>query len=212
MARSRNRRGQGDRLREDLLDAAEYLLTELGDERAVTIRAIVERVGVTPPSLYRHFDTKQDLVREAVALRFAALAQAIGAGAGPAAERGDAAGALRGGCLGYLDWAHREPGAYALLFHSRRETLASDGPSGTEAFEALTGGIAACQQAGVARGGDPYRMALLVWASLHGIASLTDARPAIDWPSIPMMVDDLLAGVVGLPSPDADVAMVSGDH
>jgi AcrR family transcriptional regulator len=213
MARSRNRRGQGDRLREDLLDAAEELLAELGDERAVTIRAIVERVGVTPPSLYRHFETKEDLVREAVVRRFGALAQAVGAGAGPAAERGDPAGALRGGCLGYLDWAHREPGAYALLFHSRRETIVtSGGPSGTEAFGALAGGIAACQQAGLARDGDPHRMALLVWASLHGIASLTDARPAIDWPSMPTLVDDLLTGVVGLPSrTDADVATVTGD-
>lgn len=207
MARSRNRRGQGDRLREDLLDAAEELLTELGDERAVTIRAIVERVGVTPPSLYRHFATKQELIREAVARRFGALAQAIGARAGPPAERGDAAGALRGGCLGYLDWAHREPGAYALLFHSRRETVvSSEGPSGTEAFEALTGGIRACQQAGVARAGDPHHLALLVWASLHGIATLTAARPAIEWPPLATMVEELLTGVVGLPpgAGDAD--------
>jgi AcrR family transcriptional regulator len=199
MARSRNRRGEGDRLREELLDAAEQLLTELGDERAVTIRAIVERVGVTPPSLYRHFETKQDLVREAVARRFGALAKAVGAGAGPAAARGDAAGALRGGCLGYLGWARLEPGGYALLFQGRRDTLVAEGPSGTEAFEALAGGIAACQQAGVAREGDPERLALLVWASLHGIATLTAARPAIDWPSIDDLVDELLAGIVGLP-------------
>lgn len=200
MARPRAARGDGERLRGELLDAAEHLLNETGDERAVTIRAIVDRVGVTPPSLYRHFGSKEELIRAAVARRFGALAQAIAQGAGPPAERGDAAGALRGGCLGYLHWAHGEPGGYALLFTSRRETLSTpNGPSGTEAFDALTGGIAACQQAGLARDGDPQRMAMLVWAGLHGLASLTTARPGIDWPPLEDLVDDLLAGQVGLP-------------
>lgn len=199
MARSRAPRGEGDRLHDELLDAAERLLNETGNERAVTIRAVVDAVGVTPPSLYRHFDSKQDLIRQAVARRFGALARAIGEGAGPPAERGDAAGALRGGCLGYLTWAAREPGGYALLFTSRRDTRIADGPSGTEAFDALIGGIAGCQQAGVARDGDPHRMAMLVWAGLHGLAGLTTARPNIDWPPLEQLVDDLLAGQVGLP-------------
>lgn len=199
MARSRSRRGEGERLRDDLVDATEALLAEAGDERAVTIRAIVERVGVTPPSLYLHFPTKQDLVREAVDRRFASLARAIGDGAAPAAERGDAPAALRGGCLAYLQWARDEPGGYALLFTARRDTAAeSGGPSGTAAFDALTGGIAACQQAGVAHDGDPEEMALLVWAALHGIATLTTARPGIPWPPIETLVDGLLVGLVGL--------------
>lgn len=109
---ARTRAARGDRLRGELLDAAEHLLNETGDERAVTIRAIVDRVGVTPPSLYRHFDSKEDLVLAAVARRFGPLAQAIGAGAG-----------------------------------------------------------------------DPHRMAMLVWAGLHGLASLTTTRPASDQPA-----------------------------
>lgn len=202
MARSRSPRGEGARLRHELLDAAEQLLADAGDERAVTVRAIVDEVGVTPPSLYQHFDTKQDLILEAVRRRFASLAQAIGAGSTPAAERGDAAGALRGGCLAYLRWARDEPGGYALLFTSRRDTVAPGGPPATEAFNALAGGIAACQRAGLARDGDPQRMALLVWAALHGIAGLTTARPSIEWPPVETMVDELLAGLVGLdPSP-----------
>lgn len=199
VTRTRNPRGEGEQLRHELLDAAEALLTETGDERAVTVRAIVDRVGVTPPSLYRHFDAKEEIVREAVDRRFGSLARAIGAGAGPPAERGDVAGALRGGCLAYLQWAADEPGGYALLFTSRRDTLLPGGPSGTEAFDALIGGIAACQQAGVARDGDPHRMAMLVWAGLHGLASLTTARPSIEWPPLEELVDELLVGLVGFP-------------
>ena len=198
MTRTRAPRGEGDRLHDELLDAAEALLNETGDERAVTIRAIVDRVGVTPPSLYRHFDSKEELIHQAVSRRFGALARAIGEGAGPRAARGDAAGALRGGCLGYLRWAEQEPGGYALLFSDRRDTRIADRPSGTAAFDALAGGIAGCQQAGVARAGDPQRMAMMVWAGLHGLASLTTARPHIDWPPLEQLVDDLLTGQVGL--------------
>jgi AcrR family transcriptional regulator len=200
MPRPRSRRGEGDQLREELLDAAEALLNETGDERAVTIRAIVQRVGVTPPSLYRHFASKEELVREAVARRFDALADAIDAGRSAGEEVDDPAAALRGGCLAYLRWGQQEPGGYALLFVGQRETLVSDdGPSGTEAFDALVRGITECQQAELARDGDPRYLALLVWSGLHGLATLTAARPNIAWPPDNVLVDDLLAGFVGLP-------------
>jgi AcrR family transcriptional regulator len=200
MPRPRSRRGEGEQLREELLDAAEALFNETGDERAVTIRAIVERVGVTPPSLYRHFASKEELVRESVARRFDALAAAIADGRAPGEAQEDPAAALRGGCLAYLRWGQQEPGAYALLFGSGRETLVSeDGPSGTEAFDALVRGIAECQQVGRARDGAPTYLALLVWSGLHGLATLTAARPNIDWPPDTILVDGLLTGLVGLP-------------
>jgi AcrR family transcriptional regulator len=49
--RHRARRGEGDRLREEILAAAERLLLETGDESAVSIRAVADAVGVTPPSI-----------------------------------------------------------------------------------------------------------------------------------------------------------------
>lgn len=208
MARTRHRRGQGERLRDELLDAAEALLTETGDEHAVTVRAVVDRVGVTPPSLYRHFATKGELVAEAVGRRFEALGAAIAAGAEAGGRRGGSAEALRGGCLGYLRWAAADPRGYALLFTTRRSTLVGGGrPRGTQAFDALVGGIAAAQAAGQARAGEPERLALLVWAALHGIATLAAARPHIAWPPQEELLDDLLAGLLELPRSDAgDVA------
>jgi len=198
VARSRSPRGEGDRLRTELLDATEQLLNETGDEREVTVRAIVERVGVTPPSLYRHYPDKQSLIREAVARRFGSLGAAIGAGRAPAEQAGDLAGALRGGCLAYLRWAQQEPGGYAMLFSARRDTVLPGGPSRTAAFVSLQSGIEACQQAGLARDGDAFQQALLVWAALHGLATLTVNLAQIDWPKTEALVDGLLEGLVGL--------------
>jgi AcrR family transcriptional regulator len=61
-ARPRSRRGEGETLREDLLDATELLMIETGSADAVSIRAIADAVGVTPPSIYLHFPDKESLI------------------------------------------------------------------------------------------------------------------------------------------------------
>lgn len=202
MSRTRNPRGQGDQLREDLLDATEALLAELEDERRVTIRAIVERVGVTPPSLYLHFPDKAALIRAVVARRFATLAAATQAAAGPLEAAGDPAAALRAGCRAYLDWARGNPGSYRVLFEIQRDTELErpDGTTGSEAFDQLARRIAGCQQAGMADPtADAGDLAAVVWAGLHGIATLTVLRKRFPWPPIEQMLDRLLTGIVGLP-------------
>jgi len=197
VGRTRNRRGEGDQLREELLDAVEELLAETGDERSLTIRAIVQRAGVTPPSLYLHFDSKDTLIREAIIRRLDALARTIDAGIEVDATP---AQAIRGWCCGYLRWARDEPGGYALLFTSRRDTrLETGGPTGIEAFRRLVEMIAAAQREGTARAGDAEQQALTVWAPLHGIATMTTQRPSLDWPSETSMIDDLLHGILDLP-------------
>lgn len=203
MARRRRPRGQGDELRAELLDAAEELLAEHGDDRPVTVRAIVDRVGVTPPSLYRHFADKDELVAAVVSRRFLALAEAIRHATTATAARGDAPGSLRAGCLAYLDWARENPGGYTVLFRAQHDAAAgaAASTSGSVAFDTLVDGIRACQAAGAAAGdGDPHVLAAVVWASLHGMATLTVLRPDFPWPPLTTMVDELLRGVVGTPS------------
>ena len=202
MGRTRNVRGQGERLREELLDATEELLAELEDERRVTIRAIVERVGVTPPSLYLHFPDKAALIRAVVERRFDALAAATQSVAGPLEATGDPAAALRAGCRAYLDWARDNPGSYRVLFEIQRDTELErpDGTTGSAAFDQLAQRIGTCQEVGMATiDAEAHELAALVWAGLHGIATLTVLRRRFPWPTIDRMLDLLLTGVAGLP-------------
>ena len=62
-------RGSGDRLRDEILDAATELLLETGHARSVSIRSVAQRVGVTPPSIYLHFADK-DALLDAVCARY----------------------------------------------------------------------------------------------------------------------------------------------
>src|SRR3954462_12451882 len=69
--RARARRGEGERLRDEILAAAERLLIRTGDQEAVSIRAIAEAAGVTPPSIYLHFADKTQLLTAVCSARFA---------------------------------------------------------------------------------------------------------------------------------------------
>src|SRR5919202_69736 len=68
--RARARRGEGELLRNDILAAAEQLLIQTGDDDAVSIRAIADAAGVTPPSIYLHFADKSELLAAVCEARF----------------------------------------------------------------------------------------------------------------------------------------------
>ena len=69
MKRRRAPRGSGEQLREEILDATTELLLETGHAKAVSIRSVAQRVGVTPPSIYLHFADK-DALLDAVCARY----------------------------------------------------------------------------------------------------------------------------------------------
>ncbi|WP_262059763.1 TetR/AcrR family transcriptional regulator [Streptomyces sp. STR69] len=90
-ARARNRRGEGGRLRDDIVAAAVELLEETGDESSVTLRSIARRVGVAAPSIYRHFPDQPSImlavVQQAFAMLETELRSALDAADGGARER-----------------------------------------------------------------------------------------------------------------------------
>ncbi|MGY4970008.1 TetR/AcrR family transcriptional regulator, partial [Streptomyces nigrescens] len=60
--RARNPRGQGERLREELLRATERLLEEVGSEDALSLRAVARAAGVAAPRLDRHVSGQPEVV------------------------------------------------------------------------------------------------------------------------------------------------------
>ena len=48
--RERNRRGEGGKLRADIVAGATQLLEDTGSEDAVTLRAVARQVGISAPS------------------------------------------------------------------------------------------------------------------------------------------------------------------
>ena len=199
VVRERNRRGEGARLRDEILAGATELLEQTGSEEAVTLRAVARQVGISAPSIYAHFADREAIVDGIVngvfgdfnaAIKDAGDA-AVQAGGGPR-ER------LRAGCAAYLEFAAERPNRYKLLFE-RRDLIGADSEASRliriESFELLVASVQACVEAGISASDDPARDAKAIWAALHGFATLRSLRPQFPWPGTDTMLDRIVYGL-----------------
>jgi AcrR family transcriptional regulator len=188
--RHRARRGEGERLRGEILAAAEALLVETADESAVSIRAIADRVGVTPPSIYRHFADKDALLQAVCREVFLRLDDTLEKAASDAADPLDEL--MRKGHA-YVDFGLAHPESYRILFmipHPHKEAMpgtvdATELP-GSTAFLHLQETMHRVLELGGPDGPKPdeYAMTCSVWTAVHGITSLRISIPNFPWPPI----------------------------
>jgi AcrR family transcriptional regulator len=192
-ARRRARRGEGSKLRELILDAAERLLVRCGDADAVSIRAIAEAVGVTPPSIYLHFADKDELIRAVSERSFAEFDEVVeGAGAGV----DDPMEALRARAHAYVHFGLENPEQYRVLFMCKAGTFGPDADfaamPGSDAFQHLVDAVGRAVDSGALRRDlDPFLTATGLWASVHGITSLMISLPEFPWPDVDVVVDQV---------------------
>jgi AcrR family transcriptional regulator len=201
LTRRRNPRGEGTRLREEIITAADQMIAETGDDSALTLRGVAKRVGIAAPSIYRHFADVDELKMAVVGRTFAGFAQARDA-ATPAVD--DPVAALLARCRAYLHFALANPGAYRYLFSHHAPTGDPARPLvGMPVFDALADSIRRSQQAGSARAtDDPRWLAAQVWAALHGLVLLRMNTPGFPWPGpLEDMADQAVARLIGLPTP-----------
>ena len=168
--RVRNQRGAGERLRADLLEAADEILDRTGDPVQVTVRGVAAAVGVAPNAVYLHFADREVLLDEVVIARLevctAAIREAV-------ADIDDPLEALYVGHETYCRLALERPGHYRLLF---RRVLHPSHPGVAERLASAGGAyfqtcIDCCRavvDAGRVAAVDPVEMAGAVWALEHG--------------------------------------------
>ena len=178
-ARPRNPRGEGGRLREQLVQAAAEVLDEVGDASRLSVRAIARRAGVSPTALYLHFEDRDALVAAAVDVGFAAFNAALLSAANEQPD--DPRRSLEASGLAYLAFAERQPALYGLLFSARRPLTPKSPEDYGQGFEGLVALLRGCDPTLAAP--EARDLAILVWSSLHGFAVLRSARPQLDWPS-----------------------------
>jgi AcrR family transcriptional regulator len=195
--RPRARKGDGDLLREEILEAAERLLLETGSEEAVSIRAVAEASGVTPPSIYRHFPDKTHLIFEVCARQFEAFDAAL-----IEAVEGleDPIDAMYACGRAYVRFGMEHPEHYRIMFMlpDRSTPEKWDDVLATGSFAVLMDRIAQMTELGVLPAGtDTLHQALHVWSNIHGLTSLLVARPTLPWPDLDTFIDDHLAMCLG---------------
>lgn len=191
--RERARRGDGDRLRLEILEAAEWLLARYGHDDAVSIRAVANRVGCTPPAIYLHFADKTALLFEVCERRFADLSAHI-----EAAVEGidDPLDRLAAGTAAYVRFGLDHPEHYRILF-MQKALLTPDQwldlrLSGVSGFDRLVERCQAAIDADLVTVDDPRVMAIALWQLAHGVISLMITKPQWGWPEVDTMLANLL--------------------
>ena len=158
-------------------------------------------MGVTPPSIYLHFEDKDDLIFEVCQAQFRRLHEAMDAAA---AAEDDALGSFRAMGRAYIRFGVEHPEQYRILFMSRNDFTVDDFVNGTmpgmEAFGAVVNAVAGLQEAGVLRPGDPMLIASGTWALVHGVTSLAiafDGFPIVGMDEIvEHCLDTLMTGLL----------------
>ena len=195
--RLRNRRGEGARLREEIVEAACAIIAETGDDTQLTLRGVAKRIGIAAPSIYRHFSDVDELKLAVVNRSFTEYAKVRDA------TRRNAAGpaeALLARCRAYCHFALSNPGPYRYMWSHR----APRPTTGRPAFDSLAESIRACKEAGVAHApDDAVLLATEVWSALHGLILLRMNAPHLPWPAaIEDMADQIVTRLVLLDPPE----------
>ena len=157
-------RPAGD-LRDACLREALALIGEQGLE-ALSLREVARRLGVSHQSPYRHFPSRDHILAEIVARAFTDFAAHLDArpsGADPAEDLGNMGRA-------YLGYAAAHPLHYRLMFGNALPDPAAHPEMlrlARHAFSLLRDAVARLP------GTQPDLDAMFIWASIHGLASVS---------------------------------------
>jgi AcrR family transcriptional regulator len=167
--------------REQILEQALALISEQGIH-AVSTRKIATAVGISQPSLYAFFPTRQALVAEVSRRAFSALSARMS----DELSAPTTAGLLRRLARAYIDFGLTHPDAYrvAFMIEGVRRAAGSEHDAalgaGLTAFRILRNATARSQGSD-ATADEIDIIAQSTWASLHGLVSLLIARPNFHW-------------------------------
>jgi AcrR family transcriptional regulator len=193
LRRRRAPRGSGDLLRDEILDAATELLLDIGHAKAVSVRSVAERVGVTPPSIYLHFQDKDALLDAVCARYFEKLddeMQRVSAVAPSTVE------VLRAQGLAYVRFAVENPELYRIATMGEWKSNSSvDAALASSAFAHMCATVEVLMTEGVFPRGDATGIALELWSAAHGAASLLIAKPHLPFGDADAFTDRVLRAV-----------------
>ncbi|MDQ4098188.1 MAG: TetR/AcrR family transcriptional regulator [Actinomycetota bacterium] len=151
---------------------------ETGDEAAVSIRAIADAVGVSPPSIYLHFADKDELIHAVCQQQFRRLDVLVDQTLGDVA---DPIERLRRRGQAYVRFGVDHPEHYRIMLMGKSHFSAEDYERGVlpgmPSFMALVQNVQDCMDSGAFARDDPLVVATVLWAAVHGMTSLRIAVP-----------------------------------
>ncbi|MBN1490255.1 MAG: TetR/AcrR family transcriptional regulator [Phycisphaerae bacterium] len=180
------REREKDATRQKILDAARSLFAAEGYD-AVSLRRIANAIEYSPTAIYVYFKDKAELMKELCRQDF----EAFGAKLRQFAKAADPLERIRLGGQVYIRFAMEYPNQFRLQFMTKPAPEAVEvderkmeehgrGDPNRDAYAF----VMQCVKEAIAQGrireelqGDPELLAQMLWAGVHGVASLQTVRP-----------------------------------
>ena len=189
-------------LRAALLAQAEATLRVSGVD-GLSLRELARTVGVSHGAPRRHFEDKAALLEALVAEGFHRLGCALAAAAEPDDREFNAA--LKEVAVAYVRFAADNPALVDLMSGSRYLAEASDAlvRARDASFAPVRRLVETGQSTGELAAGDVRRIGTLMFATLHGLATMANNKmiDPLDDELISDAVDSLLTGLAPFPVP-----------
>jgi AcrR family transcriptional regulator len=197
--RPRNLRGEGERLRGEIIDAAITILAGLEPDEPFSLRGVAKQAQIAPPSVYIHFADRDALLLAVLERLFDE--QIAVRNAAEAAAGGDAWDRLLARSLASVRFGLEQPGHYKVLFEGRVVPRLKDPRIADFGRPLLERSVALIRDISPAPGTvrvseDPCRLALLLWTGLHGIVSLRVNKPTLAWPEAAELAEQMTRALI----------------
>jgi AcrR family transcriptional regulator len=158
--------------RDAILDTARTMIVAGGID-AFSLRRLAADLGVTAPSLYRFFGSKDAIV---AAIAEAAFAELIDAIEQAAAALDDPVARIKAQSVAYVECAVANPALFAVMFAYRPPWTdlpdAPELPLASKAWQLASVSVETATAQGLLREPDPLLAALTIWSAVHGVATL----------------------------------------
>ena len=168
-------------LRAELLEHA-WKVVERDGVDGLSLRGISREIGVSHSASGRHFRDRHQLLDALARMGFHRLNQAIAAATAPTATVEER---LRASGRSYVEFAVAHARVLDLMYAQKRHPDASEElrSLSEESMSLLVETITGAQAEGIVRAGDPHELAVVVFASVHGVATLAtdDLLDDVPW-------------------------------
>jgi AcrR family transcriptional regulator len=185
--------------RESILDQARTMIVAEGLPQ-FSLRRLAGRLGVTAPSLYRFFDSKDAIVGAIAESEFAQLIDAIESSGENLADPIDQ---IKAQSFAYVERAVASPALFAVMFAYRPPWIAEpelpELPLASKAWQLASVAVEQATADGRLREPDPVLAALTIWSAVHGVATLltlgAPRSPEHDRALVASVVDAVVDGL-----------------
>jgi len=185
--------GSGGQLREQIIDAATELIVASGDVKAPSTREVTRALGITAPSLYRHFADKDELLDAVCAKYYRQLGEVMREAASDLPTPLQRLQALG---MAYVRFAVATPLMYRVATGApSRPGSEFDETLMSSAFVHLQGTVQELIDQKFFPPGDSVAPALRLWAAAHGVASLLITKPYLPWGDAEAFASSVLRAV-----------------